>query len=249
MSRKTFPNGCSCEWVEIYQCPLPELNGELTFSKAIGNLFNIDVVIDVGAANSYLPKYFDKAKRIFLFDKHAMNHRHKNVLNIHQFVGTGEDQLKLKDFHIEDYKHFYKIDTDGYDFDVIKTIDDNHFQDISFLQFEYDFHWQEKNFNIVDCIMYLRKYYKNFFYIQFNKLVRANIYDLSYEPFNKIGYKNIVCTNHSETDINIEMNRLHPDLDNSFYHKLKDVAIKDLEKQNTAKRRGNNYPHWTFKEN
>lgn len=248
MSRRIFNKG-SCDWLEIYQCTNPELNGEVAFAESVNRLFKIDRVIDVGAADSYLPKIFTDAKDILLFDKRQMNHKHENVTNIMQFVGTGENQGKLKDYHLDDYLHFYKIDTDGNDWDVIQTIDEDDFDDIPFLQFEYDYHWIDKGASLKYAINYLSDFYNKFYKINFSKLVpltQINIHRL--EKQEDPLYTNIVCTNHDFIEINKEMLIHHPDLDGSYYDKLKEIASRDLSKGNTEKRRGKNTPHWTFED-
>lgn len=106
---------------------------------------------------------------------------------------------KAKDYILENNINnidFLKIDTEGYEFNVLKGFEDK-LDIIKVIQFEYGGTYLDNNTNLIDVINYLKERgFDNFSYLVNNGMVPITDFTDHYK------YCNIVCTNKN-IDFNI----------------------------------------------
>lgn len=84
-------------------------------------------------------------------------------------IKKGIDYMKNNDISRVD---FLKIDTEGYEFEVIKGFEE-YIENIHIIQFEYGGTFMDNNVKLNDVITYLKKYnFTNFCYLSQNKLIK-----------------------------------------------------------------------------
>ena len=90
---------------------------------------------------------------------------------------------------------FLKIDTEGYELNVIKGFDEYLFN-VKIIQFEYGGTFIDNNLKLIDVIKYLEQYnFHKFSYLTHNGFVLINDFTDHYQ------YCNIVCINKTFEDI------------------------------------------------
>lgn len=239
-----------CCWMEISSLSNPMYSGEKSLALALDELDVFDYIIDVGAVNSAYPALFPEMYCV-MFDRSINNRETLLRRSISKLVGTGENQERLSDYILPNRRAFVKIDVDGSEIDVLKTI--TNFTDVSAIQFEYDRHWPE-NGHKLETIRELLPY-QDFYAIHHCGL--SIIDDFTNDGM----YRNILCGNLDFEAIDREMKKsdlcivkeehtsFHTDQSMSFYYHLVNWTNQERSKGNTKKRRHlRNYPLNTFKE-
>lgn len=238
-----------CCWMEISSLPDPRYNGEKNLVLTLDQLDVFDYIIDVGAAWSMYPTLFPKIHCV-MFDQSIASKKTPLHHYVSKLVGTGENQERLSDYILPNRRAFIKIDVDGSEIDVLKTITD--FTDVAAIQFEYDRHWPEKGHKLETIRQLLP--YQDFYAIHHCGL--SIIDDFTNDGM----YRNILCGNLDFEAIDLEMKKsslcivkeehtsFHTDQSMTFYHHLTNWCEKERLKGNTEKRRKlRNYPLNTFK--
>jgi hypothetical protein len=246
----------TCMWVEISSLPAPEYNGEKNLAEVLYEVSAFDYIIDVGAGQGGL-KYGDlfPGAPCLMFDQSIGNMKQGNKQYIERLVGTGNDQAKLEEYLSKrrDARAFIKIDVDGSEIDVLKTIE--RFDGISAIQFEYDRHWSERGIELSEILDILP--YDNYYAVHHSGLSLI-------DPLHSDNmYKNILCGELDFVDIDRRMKEsklchIKKEVTEitegsaalEFYNQLRRWSSKELHKGNTKKRRGKKgLPLDTFRQN
>lgn len=245
----------SFNWIEIASLPDYSINGELYFAKALKDLYDVDQYIDVGGAVigacGQSPLQIMDCSSVVI-DTHGLPPETDKIRTINGLVSPDHHQL---DNIINGRNIFIKVDVDGNDLSVIKTLStglsygdvDPH---VLALQFEYDFHWEDKGITLNEAYEHLP--YEHLYAIEHNGLKKID-YPLVQGDFN---YRNIVCGNFDADQVTQQMQKYSlinaTTIDQPTESQLKMVDKvrwwhnNELRKGNTAKRRKNIYPHDTF---
>lgn len=236
------------QWVEVASCPDPKINGEVAFANSLKEVHDFDVIIDVGASNSpYVEMFQDK--ELILFDTRGISD-FSNTKTVTKFVGTKKGQELLRDYISSDKKYFIKIDVNGSEMDVIKTMKTSNFDNIICLQFEYDKMWKDNNCKLIDAINLLP--YDDFYCVEHNGLRKLTSY-----PDDSM-YRNIVCGNINFDKISTLMNAKSI-LKNGktqwnesdygvreLFYSLKWWSENELKKYTAERRKDSGFPLTTF---
>ena len=237
------------QWVEIASCPNPELNGEYTFTQILKKSCKFDTVIDVGASNSIYPEIFPN-QNVLLFDVHNIDINSKNVTAIKKYIGFEEDQVKLDDYLIDNNRYFIKIDVNGFEKNVIKTISNSKKESIVCLQFEYDCMWRDTNSKLQEVVELLP--FDKFYSIEHNGLREIVSFEDDYM------YRNIICGNLNFDYIDSQMKKEsllsaeqtiwdgnNPIID-EYVNKVIWWSKNEIRKYTEQRRRLTNFPLSTF---
>ena len=225
--------------IEFTQCPEPSLNGEYLFAKIISKTENCDLMIDIGASNSLYPKIFNDLQCILVDTVNLPNY--ENSYAIKNTVGQNDDQVKLDDLIRDCSNVFMKIDTNGFEQDILSTLKKENFNKIRCLQFEYDCMWPGGAAQLNDVLNAIP--FNDFFVIEFDGLKKLEL------PVKDNLYRNIVCGNIDFQAVSHSMNSqsiygnlsdthwVHPDSETQDKLNLLLIVMKNELHKYTQKRR------------
>lgn len=164
----TAPNGASFLKFHLSTCCNPRVNGEHALLRRIlADSRGDEVVLDVGATESEFP-LFSNTHQFHMFDPAFKEMSgvdySKCVINREYVTARGEQSLYAycQRHHLDDIL-FLKVDTDGWDLDVIRGMGKVLLDRTEHIQVEYDMNWlvNRKDFHtLFDILKRGRTVYK-----------------------------------------------------------------------------------------
>jgi len=154
-------------------------------NKNSNAFFNVCGLGDNFELSYYYPRYESFFNRIISCKDDDTNNRH--ILRLIR----GDDYMSRHNLQNID---FLKIDTEGYEFKVLKGFGDS-IKNIKIIQFEYGGTFLDNNTKLIEVIDYLKSY--NF--INFSYLTNEGLVDIT-DYTDHYNYCNIVCFNQLDYD-------------------------------------------------